>query len=66
MGPRSVILLALVRDGASTQRAQSSDRNVLGRGDPHESAERSILFRVGGGKVREDFLEEVITELIWK
>lgn len=51
---------------ADGKRAQSGGRSVLGPGEPRERAEWGIIFRVGGGRFREDFLVEVITELVLK
>lgn len=38
----------------------------MSQGDPNESAERGILCRLGGRRFSEDFLKEVIAELILK
>lgn len=55
-----MLALVLQGDGSCTKGTQSSGRNVVGRGDPDESAGRGILFSLGGGRFREDFPKEAI------
>lgn len=55
-----MLALVLQVDGSCTKGIQSSGRNVVSRCDPGESRGRGILFSLGGGKFREDFLTEVI------